>query len=459
MIKTEQKISIYNIVADYIIYNFSLLLSFFIKNGHLGLDHRYRVFFLIYNLTWLIVVLSKHSYTNYWLNTYKMMLKTQIPIFLTHVGILSFIIIFFKELILSRQVVSASLIIFFSCRSVIGFLMIYFLIHYYINLNINNVLIIGAGETGQKVYHVLNEQKRFGVHIIGFLDDNIKGKNENDLIIGKVYDLGKLLKTHLVDEISIALPFTAEHEIRYIIETADHHGIRIRLIPRFDSLVGRKYTVQYIDNLSVINIREIPLDELVNQMLKRVFDIIFSCIILILLLPIFILIGIIIKLESRGPVFYKPTRIGMKGSKFNMYKFRTMTSIDDEIRGKSSTQKNDPRITNFGKFLRSYSLDELPQFWNVLKNDMSIVGPRPHRIWLNKKMQKKIVGYMVRHYLKPGITGWAQANGLRGLLENDEQMATRTQYDLWYIENWSFRLDIKIIFMTIFGTKVRRNAF
>jgi putative colanic acid biosynthesis UDP-glucose lipid carrier transferase len=190
---------------------------------------------------------------------------------------------------------------------------------------------------------------------------------------------------------------------------------------------------------------------------KRAFDFCFAVGGLLFLLPFFFILAIIIKLESRGPVFYRPTRIGKRGTPIRVYKFRSMKHSKD-VQTKS-TSKNDERITKVGKFIRKYSIDELPQLINVLRNEMSVVGPRPHRTDLNKRFQETAQNYMVRQYIKPGITGWAQVNGWRGPTETKFQYVARTLHDLWYIEHWSFALDLYIIYLTVFGKKTRTNAF
>ena len=200
----------------------------------------------------------------------------------------------------------------------------------------------------------------------------------------------------------------------------------------------------------------IPLDSFFNAFFKRSFDMIFSLFALLLLLPVQLIIALLIKLTSRGPVFYIPQRVGAAGKTFNLYKFRTMYSSHTENR---STEKNDVRVTKLGVFLRRWNLDELPQFYNVLKGQMSIVGPRPHRVDLDKELQDSIEMYTMRYRIKPGITGWAQVNGWRGPTKTEEQRKQRTQHDLWYIKHWSLWLDIKIIIMTLFWKKSRKNAF
>lgn len=191
---------------------------------------------------------------------------------------------------------------------------------------------------------------------------------------------------------------------------------------------------------------------------KRLFDIFFSIFAMILVSPLLIIIGLLVKLTSKGPVLYVAERVGIGGDIFKMYKFRTMRHS-----GKSqeafSTRENDSRITPLGHFLRKSNLDELPQFLNVLKGEMSVVGPRPHRVYLDKKLRNEVDKYKIRYYIKPGITGWAQVNGWRGPTNTEEQKIQRTLHDIWYIKNWSFRLDLKIILLTMIGEKTRKNAF
>jgi putative colanic acid biosynthesis UDP-glucose lipid carrier transferase len=278
-------------------------------------------------------------------------------------------------------------------------------------------------------------------------------------VVTNLDNLKNYLSTQYVNGIIIALPFHEIESIKSIIKIADYHGTRVQFIPDYHDVFGEKFKTSQFGNLEVVNTRQLPLDNAYSGILKNFFDIVFSICILILLSPIFLIIGILVKLDSPGPVFYLPERIGKNGKPFRLNKFRTMNSCDNPKNGIKSTTVNDPRITKIGKFLRKYSLDELPQFINVLIGDMSVVGPRPHRIHLNQMMQESEEKYMVRHYYKPGITGWAQVNGWRGPLETSEQKKQRTNHDLWYLENWSFWLDVKIIFLTLFSSKTHKSSF
>lgn len=211
-------------------------------------------------------------------------------------------------------------------------------------------------------------------------------------------------------------------------------------------------------NIPIINVNITPLGNYYNWLYKRLFDIFFSIFVLVLVSPLLIMIALLVKLTSKGPVLYAAERVGMGGDVFKMYKFRTMYH-SEENQDTLSTREKDSRVTLFGRFLRKANLDELPQFFNVLTGDMSVVGPRPHRVYLDKKLQNEVAKYMIRRCIRPGITGWAQVNGWRGPTNTEEQKIQRTRYDLWYVKNWTFWLDVKIIFLTLFGKKTRENAF
>ena len=322
-----------------------------------------------------------------------------------------------------------------------------------------NLLVLGAGKSGKQVLNFTQKNHHLGYKVVGFLDDHYPGNNGINLL-GRLGDLDKVLDTKPVDEIVIALPPDNQGAIKQAIHAADYRGIRVNLVPEYpEFLDGDRFESYNLGTMPVLQLKQVPLDQFHNFMAKKLFDILFAGGVLLMLSPILITIAILIKLNSKGPVFYKPTRLGQANGPFKCFKFRTMYVDQGPSAGKHSTTKDDPRITKVGKVLRRYSLDELPQFINVLKGDMSVVGPRPHRLNLNDEFQEVVDKYMVRHYVKPGITGWAQVNGWRGPTETIEQKLGRVQHDLWYLENWSFWLDIKCIWLTVFGKKVHENAF
>lgn len=327
--------------------------------------------------------------------------------------------------------------------------------------NLRYALVAGAGDLAQSLSDYFNSNPDYGYQIKGFvrLGDE-EPKVSANKVVGTVDEIKSYLENNAVDEIVIALPYDSpKTTIKSIIDQADFHGVRVSYVPDYQGLFGKNFQIKKQGELNTINVRQLPLDEIYAAIEKGVFDFIFASIVLLLLSPVLLVIAILIKLDSRGPVFYCPTRVGRGGRNFKLYKFRSMTDSDSSNGGTMSTKKNDPRITKIGRVLRKYSLDELPQFLNVFLGEMSVVGPRPHRNFLNQQMKEHVDKYMLRYYFKPGITGWAQVNGWRGPTETEEQISQRTSHDLWYIENWSFILDIKIVWLTIFGRKTHENAF
>jgi putative colanic acid biosynthesis UDP-glucose lipid carrier transferase len=325
----------------------------------------------------------------------------------------------------------------------------------------STTLIAGSGQLANKVAGFLESNSYAKFAVQGFIDCSYDEKSapKNDRVVSTLDGLKEYLKYNFADEIIIALPYNELDKIKSIVEIADYHGTRIRFVPDYQGIFGENFKTYQFGDLQLVNIRQLPLDNWFPNLIKNVFDILFASTVLLFLSPIFFVIGLLIKLDSPGPVFYTPIRIGKGGKPFKVYKFRSMSNNDSVVGGTQSTVKDDPRITKIGKFLRKYSLDELPQFINVLTGEMSVVGPRPHRTFLNQVMQETEDKYMVRHYYKPGITGWAQVNGWRGPLETDEQKKQRTSHDLEYLKTWSLLLDIKIIWLTVFGKKTHEEAF
>ncbi|MFY0544171.1 undecaprenyl-phosphate glucose phosphotransferase [Brevibacillus sp. H7] len=321
------------------------------------------------------------------------------------------------------------------------------------------ILILGAGSVGRRFHQTVAEHPELGFEVIGFLDD-FRTEHEPTYssfkpVIGKIDNLETILQNHLIDEVIIALPLDAHKKYRNIIDACEKAGVRTLIIPDFfDFLPTRPYIDNFAD-IPLINVRDIPLDELRNRMFKRMFDIAFSLVAIILTLPLMVMIAVGIKLTSPGPIIFKQERVGMNRRTFMMYKFRTMKVLSQEISDTQWTTANDPRKTKFGSFLRKTSLDELPQFFNVLKGDMSVVGPRPERPYFVEQFKEEVPKYMVKHHVRPGITGWAQANGLRG----DTSIEDRILHDIFYIENWTLLFDIKIIFKTIVNGFVNKNAY
>lgn len=324
-----------------------------------------------------------------------------------------------------------------------------------------NMLILGAGKAGQEVLDFSIKNRHLGYGVLGFVDGEAgSGTSKNGIsLLGNFQDLGEILDSKPVHELVITLPRENEQQIKAAIEEANYRGIRISMIHEKPAWMGQNFKEYRLGDLRISQLRQTPLDDFKKFVLKKAFDMVFAFVVIVLLSPVFLLIGLLVVIDSGFPVFYLPVRKREAGLTFRCFKFRSMKVSDDPNLGTKSTVKNDPRLTRIGKFMRKYDLDELPQFFNVLKGEMSVVGPRPHRIHLKQDFRNVVQEYMVRTYVKPGITGWAQVNGWRGPTVTPEQKEERIKHDLWYIENWSFFLDLKIIFLTVFGRKARKNAF
>lgn len=321
------------------------------------------------------------------------------------------------------------------------------------------ILILGAGSLGRHFYKNVVHHPDLGYEVVGFLDDFHKRHEENyssyKPIIGKIDDLETILQETLVDEVIIALPLDAHRKYAKIISTCEKAGVKTLIIPDFFDFLPAKPFFDNFAGIPLINVRDIPLDEIGNQFIKRAFDIVFSLAAIVVILPVLIAVAIGIKLTSPGPVLFKQERVGLNRRNFMMYKFRSMKVLPQDVSDTGWTVENDPRRTKFGAFIRKTSLDELPQFFNVLKGDMSVVGPRPERPFFVEQFKEDVPKYMIKHHIRPGITGWAQTNGLRG----DTSIEDRIQHDIFYIENWSFLLDLKIIIRTLVQGFINKNAY
>jgi Undecaprenyl-phosphate glucose phosphotransferase len=326
------------------------------------------------------------------------------------------------------------------------------------HLYLKPTIIIGDNKLGAQLQDYFLANKYLGIKPIGLLADR-PAKDLNHNVIGSVNDFQKVFDSRHFEDAFIVLPLNETEKIRHLIAIAERNGVRTHLVPNFAGSQEIHFKVDTLGDIPLLQMRTFPLETYANRFLKRAFDIGFASLMILLLLPFCLLIAIAIKLTSKGPVFFKTHRLGVTGAPFTILKFRSMHHKPIDPNQLHSTVQGDQRITWFGKILRKYSIDELPQLLNVLTNNMSIVGPRPHRLNLNKTLQQKMGAYMMRHTIKPGITGWAQVNGWRGPTETKLQYWGRTLHDLWYIEHWNFWLDLYIILLTLIGKKTRKNAF
>lgn len=321
--------------------------------------------------------------------------------------------------------------------------------------NIKYVLIIGAGEVGEKLAETITTNTYLGYKIMGFLDDNVEGSLKNIKIIGKISDIEAILSNNIVDRVIVSISPRHYDLLKNIIASCEKMGVRADIVPDYYQYVSSNFTVELIDDIPLISIRNLPLDITYNRLFKRVFDVVFVIVVSIVISPLLIVVALAVKLTSPGNIIYKQERVGENGKVFMIYKFRSMRSENEYIDDQKWTQKDDPRVTSVGKFIRKTSIDELPQFYNILKGDMSLIGPRPERPYFVRKFRESVPKYMIKHHVRPGMAGWAQINGYRG----NTSIVKRIEYDIFYVENWSIWLDIKIFIKTIPMLLFDQNAY
>ena len=324
-------------------------------------------------------------------------------------------------------------------------------------LNQKQLICVGYSRAAEEYIDRVLTNPQWGYVIRGILDDNVPAGTEYKgiKVLGRIANLNVILPENRLDEIAITLGLSEYYRLEEIVALCEKSGVHTKFIPDYNKIIPTKPYTEDILGLPVINIRYVPLNNTFNALVKRVMDIAGSIVGIIVTSPLMLLMCLIIKLTSPGPLIYKQERVGLHNQTFWMYKFRSMEVQPESKEKKAWTVKNDPRVTPIGKFMRHTSIDELPQLFNILKGNMSLVGPRPERPFFVEKFREEIPRYMVKHQVRPGLTGWAQVNGYRG----DTSIRKRIEYDLYYIENWSIGLDIKIIFLTFFKGFINKNAY
>jgi putative colanic acid biosynthesis UDP-glucose lipid carrier transferase len=327
----------------------------------------------------------------------------------------------------------------------------------------DSIIIVGYNKSSIEFNKTLSEHVYYGYKCIGFINET-PIEQEGIRYLGNLTSLQTQLQIQHVDEVIIALPSNQPDAIRFCVDVCDMLNIRARLMPALFDLTTKAEEMDNLGVLSVINLNELPLDKWENKIFKSAFDKIFAVLFFILIgWWLFPIIALLVKLDSKGPVFYKQERWGVNNTPIMCYKFRTMRSANgykgNDQEDFEQTSRNDPRVTKLGKILRKFSLDELPQFWNVLNGEMSVVGPRPHPTPMNLESMNSVANYLKRHMVKPGITGWAQINGCRGEVRTHEEMEQRVNFDLYFIHRWSFTLDLQIILQTIIKMLRDKSAY
>ena len=315
-------------------------------------------------------------------------------------------------------------------------------------VGLKRILIAGAGDLGRMVADRVLQHREFGFQVVGFVDDRAGGDHigyRGLPLLGTLAEVGDIAQRERVDHLYVALPLEEHTKLLDLVEITGRECIDVKIVPDLLQFITLRARLEDLDGLPIININDVPLQGF-NAWLKRAIDIALSATAMLILAIPLLIIALLVKLTSRGPVFYAQERMGLDGRAFIVYKFRSMYEDAESASGPVWAREDDPRATPIGRWLRKLDLDELPQFWNVLRGEMSIVGPRPERPFFVEQFKHKIPQYMLRHKVKAGITGWAQVNGWRG----NTSLEKRIEYDLYYIENWSVTLDLKIMWLTVF---------
>src|ERR1700761_6076503 len=437
-----------NLTIDYVILNMSMIIAYFIVDNSFlfWADNHYLPFVLVFNLIWLLAAnitgLYENVLTKDSIKTYRGVIQTYL-LFISFISFTIIILIGTKAYTITREYLFYSLAVF-------GFfLSLWKLIFLSIRkseraslMDTRTFVIIGGGRIGQDLYNFFGNNPELGYRLMGIFDDDPNSVRDKSTYMGSTDECITYAATNKIDEIFCTLPNSESGKIGKLMLEADKNLIRFKFVPEYFDFAKRPTYVENFGHIPVISVRPEPLENMLNRFVKRLFDFIFSLFIIIFVFSwLFPILAILIKSGSKGPVFFVQMRSGRDNKPFKFYKFRSM-QLNDESHKKQAT-RNDSRVTKIGAYLRKTSLDELPQFFNVLMGNMSVVGPRPHMLSHTKQYSQLIDKFMVRHFLKPGITGYAQVSGLRGETKTTEDMLKRVEADVWYLENWSFLLDRK----------------
>jgi putative colanic acid biosynthesis UDP-glucose lipid carrier transferase len=455
MFGNQKSIYYLRLFSDLIVINFSFLLAAILAQSlHIFLSRPYMiVLMVVLNFIWYFFSNVTGFYEDAATRSFSYLFSGLVKnIFVQTITAVLFIFLA-KENLFTRNFIlyySFSLLVLVSAR-------IQIIKHLVISIrgkekNLKNVLIIGGGELGQSFRELIDSREDFGYRFVGFLDDSANKENKN--ILGSIADLEKVINQNKTNVIVIALPIYESNQLDKIIKISNRNAQRVHIIPDYFKFLSKKYQISMIGDFPIITVRDEPLAEAHWRFVKRTVDIILSLLIIIFIFPwLFPVLFIINLFGSSGKLLFVQERVGRNDEFFKCYKFRTMKPVERDKEIFNPTLENDPRVTRFGRFLRKSNIDELPQFINVLRGEMSIVGPRPHYITFHNFYKQMVDDIKIRSWVKPGITGWAQVHGLRGDVldpeENKRRTVKRIEYDLWYIENWSFWLDVQIILLTI----------
>lgn len=443
------------VLWDLVVLNVAVILSYLLRYDSLDrLDlQRVRTVTLLSGLLWVVLLLYKDAYRIIRIERIESILIRMIKHIIIHVSLIAMSVTVLKFSDMSRLRLFYFYLIFFILLFVSRVVFMKFL--KYIRsegYNFKKVIIVGANEAGENIRKILSKDLTYGYQILGFFDDTVDPSAPmSGPVLGNIDAVEDYIITNNVDEMYIALHIDHINIIHQLTALCERHMVRIKFVPDFQQYTkSRKVEITFYGNTPVLMLRKEPLEGSLNRLLKKTVDLCFSLAVIVLIFPwLFPILIILIKMDSPGPIFFKQKRSGRDNKEFWCFKFRTMrmnTAADE-----TQATLGDKRVTKLGVFMRRTNIDELPQFFNVLLGTMSVIGPRPHMLMHTEQYSELINNYLVRHYAKPGISGWAQVNGFRGETKEVSEMKDRVDHDIWYIENWSLLLDLKIIYRTVFN--------
>lgn len=469
MIKDNQKVfNRLHVVLDALIIAFSYMLAWYLKfaSPFSDIDKSVGVLSMLTYFEMLVVIVPGYLILYYAFNLYtpkRTTVHRYEVINIIQANTVGLILLMAGWYLISQIHFSRSMMALFYILNIIfttlGRLLIRHLLQYFREkgYNLKYILLVGYSRAAEEYINRINSNPQWGYVVRGILDDHVPAGTlyKGVKVIGTIGNLLYILPENKLDEIAITLSLADYDNLEHIVDMCEKSGVHTKFIPDYNSLFPSRPYTEDLMGLPVVNIRYVPLSNTLNWCIKRLMDLIIAAAALVVASPVMVIAAVLVKLTSKGPVIFKQERIGLHNKPFKMYKFRTMKVQKSAEEQKGWTTKDDPRVTKVGKFLRRTSIDELPQLFNILKGDMSVVGPRPERPRFVEKFKEEIPRYMVKHQVRPGLTGWAQVNGYRG----DTSIKKRIEYDIFYIENWTISFDVKIILMTFFTGFINKNAY
>lgn len=451
MKRSSRKMWFFLGVGDLFHINLSFLVAYHLRFGTYDLPEKYIFLLLIFNFSWIVVASLFRLYQFARITYIEQIIYNLLKATFVHLLIMAAVLFSMKASTFSREHLMFTYFFDFILVVIWRIFALFLLKNYRRSgFNYRNVVIVGSGKIAEQLNTFFNSRDPHGYRLLSIFYEDSPKRTFEEVEMLDISELEPYCIEHKVDEIYYSMSIRDKDKMNQLIQFSDNNMIRLRIIPDFRSFLFRKVNIDFYGAIPVITLREEPLQDDLNRILKRIFDLVMSTLVILLIYPWLLpIVALAVKISSKGPIFFKQLRSGINNKDFYCYKFRTMkvNQLADELQA----TKEDPRITKVGAFLRKTNLDEFPQFLNVFLGDMSIVGPRPHMLKHTDEYSKLVDSYMVRQLVKPGITGPAQVYGFRGETKTTAEMQGRVELDVWYIENWSILLDLKMVFLTVWN--------